>query len=254
MNSLVIPTAYSENIMFNNRVKYTIGIHGNIGAGKSTLINILKKNKDSLDSLFNNPCIFVDEPTKDWSKPILENNSISPLQYFYNNIDKENGISFVFQIYAFTTRLEYLIKSINNECNKDELSIVFSDRTMRSDYLFFKNLYKNEFEWTTYQRFYNMICTNVNELEKLIIYVESSPEDCYKKCKLRNNQGDKNITLEYLISLNEKHEEMIKEFELNGGHVLRFKWNFEPDENKRNEYVNKFIKDELTNYVNNNNK
>jgi deoxyadenosine/deoxycytidine kinase len=58
-----------------------ISIDGNIGSGKTTFINELKKQ--NLDNV-----IFIDEPVDLWSKIIIDNETI--LQKFYQ--DQKNTL------------------------------------------------------------------------------------------------------------------------------------------------------------------
>jgi deoxyadenosine/deoxycytidine kinase len=58
-----------------------ISIYGNIGSGKTTFINELKKQ--NLDNV-----IFIDEPVDLWSKIIIDNETI--LQKFYQ--DQKNTL------------------------------------------------------------------------------------------------------------------------------------------------------------------
>ena len=78
-----------------------ISIEGNIGSGKSTLVDYLK----SLNSY-----IFVDEPVNEWLA-IKDKDGSNALECFYNN-QKENA--FCFQILAYITRLKKLMENSSN--------------------------------------------------------------------------------------------------------------------------------------------
>ena len=76
-----------------------LSIEGNIGSGKSTIIDYLKKkyNKDNI----NNEIVFLPEPVDEWETiKDEENNTI--LQKFYADQKK---YSFTFQIMAYISRL-----------------------------------------------------------------------------------------------------------------------------------------------------
>ena len=88
-----------------------IFLEGNIGSGKATLINYIKKE-------FNN--IFIE------SLPILNKTLIIPepllqtkdknniLQYFYNDTNKW-GNTFIFQMNTFATRGKLISENINKD-------------------------------------------------------------------------------------------------------------------------------------------
>jgi deoxyadenosine/deoxycytidine kinase len=82
--------------MSNYQEYKVFSIEGNIGAGKSTLIELLK------DKLVNDEnIIFVSEPLDMWQN-IQDNNGVNMLTKFYENQDK---YAFPFQVMAFATRL-----------------------------------------------------------------------------------------------------------------------------------------------------
>ena len=79
-----------------------ISIEGNIGAGKSTIINqLIKENLDP-------QIIILQEPVDMWESVKHEGETM--LQKFYNDQDK---YAFAFQIMAFTTRLKLIKDTIN---------------------------------------------------------------------------------------------------------------------------------------------
>lgn len=90
-------------------VNKTIVLQGNIGAGKSTLLEEIIK----IINEYKLKYYIVKEPIDEWNKEIFSNQSI--LELFYS--DKEK-YGFVFQIFAFSTRLDYLDKVIKENYNK----------------------------------------------------------------------------------------------------------------------------------------
>ena len=76
-----------------------ISIDGNIGSGKSTLINILKD-----EFRFDENIIFLDEPVNEWLQ--INDGTTNILDYFYN--DKKRW-AYTFQNLAFITRSKLLI-------------------------------------------------------------------------------------------------------------------------------------------------
>lgn len=88
-------------------VNCLISIEGNIGSGKSTIMNYLRNLK-------HEQILFVDEPVNEWIN-LKDSNGKNCLELFYEN--KEQN-SFWFQILAYITRLRNLLEVIENNDNK----------------------------------------------------------------------------------------------------------------------------------------
>ena len=173
-----------------------ISIEGNIGSGKSTILNILKSKLSDV--------IFIDEPVDEWFK-IKDNNNKNMLELFYNN---KNKYSFVFQITAYITRLRKLIEILKDNNDK----IIICERSIYTDkYVFAKMLYQDKFindiEWNSYNYWFDTF----KEISKLdgIIYVNTKPDICFDRIKKRNRNGESNISLDYLNNCHQKHLDWI---------------------------------------------
>ena len=179
-----------------------ISIEGNIGSGKSTLVEYLK----SLGTY-----IFVDEPVNEWLA-IKDKDGSNALECFYNN-QKENA--FCFQILAYITRLKKLMEKI-----KDSPSdvIIITERSIETDRnVFAKMLYEDGFlssiEWETYNYWFNTF----KETSKvdLIIYIKTSPEKCLERINKRNRSEETNIKIDYLVKCDKYHDEWLNEINQN---------------------------------------
>lgn len=175
-----------------------ISIEGNIGSGKSTIINFLR----TFDS---DNVIFVDEPVNEWTS-IFDSSGKNALELFYEN--KEDN-SFWFQILAYITRLRNLLNVLENNKNK----IIVSERSIYTDHYVFASMlyeskYLSEMELKTYKYWFDTF-DKVTSLDA-IIYVNTSPEECLKRINERSRieEQDK-IPLEYLQACHKKHEEWI---------------------------------------------
>ena len=76
-------------------------IEGNIGSGKSTLVNLLNKNILSID---NKTVVFIQEPVDIWNS-IKDKNGTTILEKFYENQEK---YAFSFQMMAYISRIHIL--------------------------------------------------------------------------------------------------------------------------------------------------
>jgi deoxyadenosine/deoxycytidine kinase len=159
-------------------VIYTID--GNIGCGKTTILNYLHKHKNIQIDL---------EPVDKW-KPFLDNVYINKTGYFNLQIkvwldrawiqDKEtNSI-------IFMERSPYFIRNtfnkndfINNHINEDEYNVI-NEMYQKTDKIWKSNFY---------------------------IYLRSSPKKCLERIKTRGRENETNIDEDYLISIHDLHEE-----------------------------------------------
>jgi len=174
-----------------------ISIEGNIGSGKSTLVEYLK----SLGTY-----IFVDEPVNEWLA-IKDNTGSNALECFYKN-QKENA--FCFQILAYITRLKKLMDKIK-ESPSDV--IIITERSIETDRnVFAKMLYEDGFissiEWETYNYWFNTF----KETSKvdLIIYIKTNPDKCLERINKRNRIEENSIKLDYLEKCNKYHDDWLK--------------------------------------------
>ncbi len=174
-----------------------LSIEGNIGSGKSTVIEYLKTLNDSR-------FVFVDEPVKEWLE-IKDNNGMNALDCFYSD-QKRN--SFCFQILAYITRLKKLMDVIKN--NKDK--IIITERSIDTDRnVFAKMLYEDDFlnsiEWVTYNYWFDTF-KDVSKVDK-IIYISATPEKCLERINKRNRVEEEGIKLSYLTKCHNYHNDWL---------------------------------------------
>ena len=178
-----------------------ISIEGNIGGGKSTLLEALKNIK-----WVDKKIVFVREPVDEWGK-IKDNNGVTILEKFYADQEK---YSFSFQMMAYISRLKLLKEAI--ELNPG--SIIITERSLFTDKLVFaKMLYDSKkMEDVNYFIYLNWFDTFSESYPvKKIIYVKTEPKVCFERIEKRSRQGENNIPLEYLNEFNNYHEKMMDE-------------------------------------------
>lgn len=159
-----------------------ITIDGNIGSGKSSILNYLHKTyKISIDL----------EPIESWNS------------YLSEMYDKNND-TFKFQVRIWLDRCWVQEKS-------DKITLM-----ERSPY-FIKNTFielAHELQMINDTE-YNMLLDLHKKTDTLwscntYIYLRSNPENCYRRLRKRNRLSEKNITEEYIKKLHESHEENYK--------------------------------------------
>jgi deoxyadenosine/deoxycytidine kinase len=163
--------------------KYIV-IEGNIGAGKSTLVNKLADQYNG--------------------KIILEQFHDNPfLPKFYSNPDR----------YSFPLELSFLAaryKQLNTEISSTDL---FKSFTI-ADYYFVKSLVfarstLNEDEFNLYRQLFNIIYQQL-PLPNLYVYLHASPDRLLEHIKLRGRDYEKTITADYLIQIQKSYFEYFK--------------------------------------------
>ena len=167
-------------------MKYSfITIEGNIGAGKTTLANILSKH-------FN-------------ARLILEEFADNPfLPKFYQNPDQ---YSFPLELFFMAERYKQLKELLHS-------NDLFQNSTV-SDYLFTKcllfakvNLPDEEFR--LYQKLFDIINPQIIQPD-LLIYLHSPVSKLQENIKKRNRSFEQEISNDYLFTLQETYTQYIKQ-------------------------------------------
>lgn len=166
-----------------------ISFAGIIGAGKTYLATKLaeKFGTKVIEEPQLNPELFADGILKD----------------FYSDMKR---YGFMFQIYLAQAR-------INQLRNLDGFSI--TDRSVYEDLIFSKMLVDDnkmeEREHILHKKILNDLLLSV-EKPRVIIKINSSPEDAFNNIKSRGRSEEKNLPFEYLKHLNYYYEKYFKIF------------------------------------------
>ncbi len=171
-------------------VKRYIAISGNVGAGKSTMVNFLCKTYNL--------------------KPFFEPNELNPyLEDFYRDMKR----------WAFMSQIHYLSHKfrIHQELSNIKEPVI-QDRTIYEDAeIFATNLYKtkimNEREFDTYYGMYQTILKSLAPPD-LMIYLECPMRTIMKRIKLRGRPAEKETPTRYFKQLNNLYEKWISNYTL----------------------------------------
>jgi len=176
-----------------------VSIEGNIGSGKTTLFNRLKKHFKNNDGI-----IFLREPIDDWNH-FTDQEGNTMIQKFYND---QKSYAFSFQIMAFVSRLSILKEAID----KNKNIIIITERSLYTDkYVFAKMLHdQNKIEDINYKIYLNMFDQFSNEYSLSdIIYVKTNPSICLERIRKRAREGEENIIYDYLNECDKYHDDFI---------------------------------------------
>lgn len=162
-----------------------IAIVGNIGAGKTTLTELLAKHfgwEAQFEAVDNNPY----------------------LEDFYGDMKRW---SFNLQIYFLNSRFQQLI-----ELQQGDKSII-QDRTIYEDaYIFAENLHDMGLMTGRDYENYRAIFDNITSFIKppdLLIYLKASVPTLVNNIQRRGREYESGIRLDYLSKLNEKYKKWI---------------------------------------------
>ena len=186
---------------------FIVSVEGNIGSGKSTFLNQLKQYTKKFK---RSDIVFVQEPVDEWNN-IKDSTGQNILEKFYAD---QEGYSFSFQIMAYITRLRKLLDAIKNNSDK----IIICERSLETDkYVFAKMLYDSkkmrEIDWVIYNYWFDSFLEEVKT--DMIIYINTSPDNCYKRIKKRNRRGEESIPFDYLDNCHKYHEEWLNKTDIN---------------------------------------
>jgi deoxyadenosine/deoxycytidine kinase len=182
---------------------FLISLEGNIGSGKTTILNHLKSN---LRVAGSRRIAYVEEPLDQWQS-ITNKENVSMLELFYKDPKK---YAFSFQMMAYISRLANLQDAIKKYPNH----IIFMERSLLTDYhVFAKMLHDSgdllDEEYTIYKRWFS----HFNNIQMdALVYIHCSPEVSHERCKNRNRTGE-TISLEYMTKVHERHEHWIHEID-----------------------------------------
>ncbi|KHJ38426.1 deoxyadenosine/deoxycytidine kinase [Pedobacter glucosidilyticus] len=165
-----------------------IAVVGNIGAGKTTLTELLAKN-------YNWEAMFE----------AVDNNPY--LEDFYSDMKRW---SFNLQIYFLNSRFQQI-----RDIQRSNQSII-QDRTIYEDaYIFAENLHEmglmTSRDYENYQSIFDNITAYIKPPD-LLIYLKASVPTLVENIQRRGREYEASIRLDYLQKLNEKYDKWIKSY------------------------------------------
>ena len=173
-----------------------ISIEGNIGSGKTTLFEKLKKD-------INDPnVIFLREPVDIWNNITNKENENILTKYY----DDQEKYAFAFQTLILQTRSQLFQNMIRNT----NIKLIICERSIQADKdIFAKMLYNDnkmdDIMFSTYKYFYNQIAIPLSG----VLYINTDAFECKNRVMIRNREGE-TVSLSYLKKCEGYYEEWIK--------------------------------------------
>ena len=177
-----------------------ISIEGNIGTGKTTLINILNKKFGK-----KNNVIFVDEPLQQWLN-LKDSDGENILGKFYGD---QQRWSYSFQMHAFITRSKAIL-----EQNTDDNVVIIERSVITDRNVFACLLYESgkisEMEWKLYIEWFDRLTEHFSKVTPdKFIYLKADPKISYQRMVNRTRDEEADIPIDYLNQVSEKHDQWL---------------------------------------------
>ena len=220
-----------------------ISIEGNIGAGKSTILEELKARMSGSDDIK-----FVKEPVDIW-ETVQDEDGKTILEKFYEN---SKMYAFQFQVMALTTRLSLLRNTIRANPN---CKVIICERSVEADkQIFAKMLHTDGIISYMDYKIYCLLATEhaSDFVVDGYVYINADADICHQRISKRSRTGESQIELEYLQKCKKYHDDWLenyKEWECNKDsiktQILNLNTNADVTYNKNDEtdLGNKWIND-----------
>lgn len=171
--------------------KYTVSIEGNIGCGKTTLLEYFKSSK---------VVEAIKEPVDQWTNVQGHN----ALQLLYEDPSRW---SFSFNIYAQLTRVQMHTRPHNKPVKMLERSL-YSTR-----HCFVENDFRNEtingLEYAILKEWFSYLTHLPGTAVDLIVYLRADPTTCYGRIKKRSRKEEACVPYSLIENLHNLHEEWL---------------------------------------------
>jgi len=182
-----------------------LSIEGNIAAGKSTLMEELKKKYAG-----NTNVNFLDEPVELWEK-VKDKYGVSMLQKYYSNPSK---YAFAFQMMAYTSRVKILRKmeaKLSEDIKDGNDRIIITERSILTDkHVFAQMLYdEGKMEDVEFQIYDEMFNEFSEQKVSMVVMLETTPQISFERVIKRGRVGEV-IPLEYLEKCYDYHVKMLE--------------------------------------------
>lgn len=176
-------------------------VEGNIGAGKSTLVEKMKARYADCDQI-----LFLQEPVDIWTR--IQQDGKSMIELFYHDQAK---YSFAFQIMAYTSRL-HMIENAVKEAGEKGIKVIVMERSLDADRnVFAKMLYDKGLMEPCMHQIYEMMSDDGlrRYMADGVLWVHAGPEICQERIRGRGRLGEEEIPLDYLVECDMYHREWL---------------------------------------------
>jgi len=177
----------------NKKKPFIVSIEGNIGCGKSTMLNYFNRYPD---------VELIPEPVPKWCN--MNGHNLLGKMY-----EEPKRWSFQFQSYVQLTRLQLLKKP--TDC-----SVKIIERCLQNNrYCFLENHRKEDTlvtgELSVLCKWFDFLDNNMDVQLDLIVYLRTSPEVAYKRIMARGRKEEAGVPMQFIENLHKSHEDWLIE-------------------------------------------
>ena len=181
-----------------------ISIEGNIGAGKSTILEELTARMGESSYI-----TFVKEPVDIW-ETVRDEDGKTILEKFYEDSKK---YAFQFQVMALTTRLALIRNAVrtNPDCK-----VIICERSVDADkQIFAKMLHADGIISYLDYKVYCLLATEHSQDFKVdgYVYINADAEVCHRRVTKRSRMGESQIELDYLRKCKKYHDDWLENYQ-----------------------------------------
>jgi len=174
-----------------------ISLDGNIGVGKTTLLNAIRNRFPDI--------LIVPEPVDTWMS-LKDESGKNLLELFYE--DKKRW-AYTFQNAAILSRLRLLQEAV---ASAKPGQIILTERSVLTDKFVFAEMLRssgemNVLEGSLYNMWYSTFASSLPMAG--ILYVTTGVDVARERIQKRGRQGEEGITAEYLTALDRQHRAWI---------------------------------------------
>ena len=181
-----------------------ISIEGNIGAGKSTILEELNARMGESSYIK-----FVKEPVDIW-ETVRDEDGKTILEKFYEDPKK---YAFQFQVMALTTRLALIRNAVrtNPDCK-----VIICERSVDADkQIFAKMLHADGVISYIDYKIYCLLATEHSQdfIVDGYVYINADADVCHRRVTKRSRTGESQIELEYLQKCKKYHDDWLENYQ-----------------------------------------
>ena len=186
-----------------------ISIEGNIGTGKSTIVENLKEYMSDVPGV-----VFLKEPVDIWESIKDSKTGETILQKFYAD---SKTYAFPFQVMAYASRLSVIREQVDAKPR-----VIICERSLEADYnIFAKMLYDDgmidDVNYQIYKLFYGEFSYKYGL--DAVVYVDSDAEVCHNRIMKRARDGEDQIPLAYLQKCKAYHDNWLANTKIDKLHL-----------------------------------
>lgn len=189
---------------YSYKMNIIITLEGNIGSGKSTMLNKIKEQYPQWN--------IVQEPVDIWEQ-FKTKEGKNLLECFYTDTKRW---SYTLQNCAFITRYTTMNEAIKAAPVKDKNIFIIERSVLTDRYVFAEMLFDSNMldplEWKLYTTWFDYFIKS-NAING-IVHITTEPDTCKQRIIKRGRHGEENISIDYLRSLDTQHNKWLSNTEL----------------------------------------